>query len=102
MLYCDAMLTLDNEKLDKLCKLAKLKILDEEKEQFMSKMNTVLEWIEQLSKIDVSNVEINDLSKDDSTYERSDSPIMNNTKKEILSNTKHKKFDMFCVPKIVE
>ncbi len=96
------MLDLDEHKLDQLCKLAKLKIEDNEKEQFISRLNGVFEWIEQLSKIDVSNVDINDLSKEDTTYEREDVAIMHNTREEILSNTCNKDHNMFCVPKVVE
>lgn len=96
------MLALDENKLEKLCKLAKLRIEDNEKEQFLSKINGVFDWIEQLSKIDVSNIEINDLSKEDTTYERQDIPEMHNTREEILSNTSNKDHDMFRVPKVVE
>ncbi|MBR1944494.1 MAG: Asp-tRNA(Asn)/Glu-tRNA(Gln) amidotransferase subunit GatC [Alphaproteobacteria bacterium] len=96
------MLALDEKKLDQLCKLAKLKIDDNEKEQFLSRINGVFDWIEQLSQIDVSNIDINDLSQEDTTYEREDVPVMNNTREEILSNTNNKNFDMFCVPKVVE
>lgn len=96
------MLVLDEKTLDQLCKLAKLKIADNEKEQFLDRINGVFDWIEQLSKIDVSNVDINDLSRSDTTYEREDIPIMTNTREEILSNTTNKNFDMFCVPKVVE
>ena len=96
------MLTLDEGKLDKLCKLAKLKIADNEKDEFLTRINGVLNWIEQLSKIDVSNIEINDLSQEDTTYERKDIPVMNNTREEILSNTTNKDHNMFRVPKVVE
>ena len=96
------MLTLDEKKLDQLCKLAKLKIADNEKDQFLDRINGVFNWIEQLSHIDVSTVNINDLSCEDTTYEREDIPIMTNTREEILSNTTNKNFDMFCVPKVVE
>ena len=46
------------------------------------------------------NVNLNDLSE--TTIECSDTPNMKNTRNELLSNTKYKKFDMFSVPKIVE
>ena len=88
--------------LDKVCKLAKLKINDDEKEQFLEKLNQVFNWIEQLSKIDVSGVDINDLKDMDTTPERTDIPLMTNTREELLTNSKYKKFDMFSVPKVVE
>lgn len=93
---------LQNEDLDKVCKLAKIKIDDEHRDQFLNKLNSVFDWIEQLSKIDVSGIDINNLKDMDETPERPDVPEMMNTREELLSNTKHKKFDMFCVPKVVE
>ena len=93
---------LQEEELKKVCKLAKIRIDDNAKEDFLEKLNQVFNWIEQLAKIDVSQVNINDLSDMSTTPERADEPYMNNTREELLSNTKYKKFDMFCVPKVVE
>lgn len=93
---------LDDNKLMKLCNLAKLKISEQEKNQFLDKMNTVFEWINQLSKIDVSKVNLNDTNNTMSLYEREDKAIVHNTREEVLSNTKHKKFNMIQVPKVVE
>ena len=95
------MATIDAEQLEKLCKLAKLKIEQSEQEQFLKQINSVFNWIDQLSKIDVSGVSLDD-DMNETTYERHDEPEMTNTREEVLSNTKNKKFDMFSVPKIVE
>ncbi len=88
--------------LDKVCRLAKIKIDENEKDQFLNKLNQVFNWIEQLSKIDVSDVDINDLKDMEDTPERKDIPFMTNTKEELLTNSEYKKFDMYSVPKVVE
>lgn len=88
--------------LDKVCRLAKIKIDESEKDLFLNKLNQVFNWIEQLSKIDVSDVDINNLKDMEDTPERKDIPLMTNTKEELLSNSKYKKFDMYSVPKVVE
>lgn len=93
---------LNTSDLDKVCKLAKIKIDDDKKDQFLGKLNQVFDWIEQLSKIDVSNVDINNLKDMDNTPERKDVPSMTNTREELLTNSKYQKFNMFCVPKVVE
>lgn len=93
---------LDSKDLEKVCKLAKIRIDGKDQEVFLGKLNQVFDWIEQLLKIDVSQVDINDLSDMSTTPERVDEPYMSNTREELLSNTKFKKFDMFCVPKVVE
>ena len=88
--------------LDKVCRLAKIKIEESEKDLFLNKLNQVFNWIEQLSKIDVSDIDINNLKDMENTPEREDIPLMTNTKEELLSNSKYKKFDMYSVPKVVE
>jgi aspartyl-tRNA(Asn)/glutamyl-tRNA(Gln) amidotransferase subunit C len=94
---------LDNDDLKKVSKLARLRIEDSEQTEFLRKLNGVFEWIEQLSAIDVSEVNLDDdLEETDSSHERADESQMTNTREELLSNTQHKKFDMFCVPKILE
>ena len=93
---------LSDSDLEKVSNLAKIRIDPSEKDNFLEKLNQVFGWIEQLSKIDVSQVDINNLKDMDTTPERLDEPCMDNTREELLSNTKFKKFDMFCVPKVVE
>ncbi|MBQ9335329.1 MAG: Asp-tRNA(Asn)/Glu-tRNA(Gln) amidotransferase subunit GatC [Alphaproteobacteria bacterium] len=88
--------------LEKVCKLSKLQIVEIERKLFLGKLNQVFNWIEQLSKIDVSKVDINDTQGMKDTPERVDEPCMQNNRESLLSNTKYKKFDMFCVPKVVE
>lgn len=93
---------LTNEQLEKVCNLAKLKLEDNDKVAFLEKLNHVFDLVEQLSSIDTSEIDINNLAEMDSTPERTDTPAMFNSREEVLSNTKNKKFDMFCVPKVVE
>jgi aspartyl-tRNA(Asn)/glutamyl-tRNA(Gln) amidotransferase subunit C len=94
---------LDNNDLSKISRLARLRIDENERDNFLRKLNGVFEWIEQLSRIDVSKIDLDeDIDENDSTPERTDEPRMTNTREELLSNTEHMKFDMFRVPKIVE
>ena len=93
---------LSDKDLDKISRLARLHIDEKDKQNFLKKLNQVFDWIEQLAKIDVNNIDINNLIEMEATPERVDESIMHNTRDEVLSNTKHKKFDMFCVPKVVE
>ncbi|MDR3030998.1 MAG: Asp-tRNA(Asn)/Glu-tRNA(Gln) amidotransferase subunit GatC [Holosporales bacterium] len=93
---------LTDKELEKICKLAKLKIEDDKKDVFLEKLNGSFAWIDQLTKIDVSTIEVNNFSEADKTPERKDIQDISNTKEELLTNTKNKKFDMFCVPKVIE
>ena len=93
---------LSDKDLEKISRLARIKIDEKDKQNFLKKLNQVFDWIEQLAKIDVSNIDINNLDEMEATPERVDEPYVSNTREELLSNTKYKKFDMFCVPKVVE
>lgn len=93
---------ISNEEFAKVCHLARLSIPENDKSRFLDKLNSVFNWIDQLQKIDTSSVPEEQADELTSTPERIDVPILENTRQEILSNTKYKKFDMFCVPKIVE
>lgn len=87
---------------DKVCYLSKIAIPENYKERFLAKLNSVFDWIDQLQKIDTSSVDKVSLLDEEPVTERADIPSLQNTKDEVLSNTKNKKFGMFCVPKIVE
>ena len=87
---------------EKICRLAKLSIPENDKNRFLDRLNSVFNWIEQLNEIDTSCVPTEFNNHSNSTPERKDIPCLQNTEDEILSNTKDKKFGMFCVPKIVE
>lgn len=96
------MVSLDNEQFDKLCRLAKLRIGEQEKAHFMDKMCSVFSWINQLDQIDTEGITLDERADMITTREREDLATKHNTCRDILLNAKCKKFDMFCVPKIVE
>jgi aspartyl/glutamyl-tRNA(Asn/Gln) amidotransferase C subunit len=93
---------LKEEEFERVCKLARIEVEDSQKESFLKKLNGVFDWIEQLSKIDVSGIDINDLADMDDTPERKDVPFMCNNTDELLSNSKYTKFNMYKVPKVIE
>ena len=93
---------LTNSDLEKVLKLSCLKLDDKDKITFLEKLNHIFSWIDQLSKIDVSEVDLNTLHTAETTFEQKDIPVMLNTKTELLSNSTFKKFDMYCVPKVIE
>ncbi|MDR1390899.1 MAG: Asp-tRNA(Asn)/Glu-tRNA(Gln) amidotransferase subunit GatC [Holosporales bacterium] len=91
-----------DDELKKVCNLAKIRIEESEKEKFLKRLNQVFDWIDQLSRIETSNVNIGSLKDIGGTIEKKDLPSVTNSQEELLSNTKHKKFGMFCVPKVIE
>ena len=92
---------LQKHEFDKLCKLSRLHINEDEEEKFINKLNEIFDWIDQLQEIDTSNVTLSaDATKEE--HERNDIVLQNNTIEEVLSNTEYKKYNMFAVPKVVE
>jgi aspartyl/glutamyl-tRNA(Asn/Gln) amidotransferase C subunit len=98
----DKQIMLSNKELDKICSLAKIEIEDSKRDLFLEKLNMVFDWIKQLSAINVDSIDINNVENMISTPERADIKSLGNIRDEILSNTKNKKLEMFCVPKVVE
>jgi aspartyl-tRNA(Asn)/glutamyl-tRNA(Gln) amidotransferase subunit C len=97
--------------LKKICELAKIEIDDRCKDEFLRKLNSVFDWIDQLREIDVSSVD--NISGDNSNslgktpdqlnfLERQDEPSLTSSRELLMKNAKLQKFGMFCVPKVVD
>lgn len=93
---------LSHDEFTKICKLAKVSIEKDKEDQFLTRLEGVFEWINQLNSIDVSGVKLDGEEDMAGNHEAKDEPFMENTREQILSNTKNTKFGMFCVPKVVE
>ncbi len=95
------MLTDDN--FQKICRLARLQVSNADKENFLAKLNSLFDWIQQLESIDTSHIELNEpYEKSVQFCGRSDIVNSSNCCSDILYNTEFKKFCMFSVPKVVE
>jgi aspartyl/glutamyl-tRNA(Asn/Gln) amidotransferase C subunit len=93
---------LTHNDLEKVSRLAKLRIPDDRKDSFLDGMNRIFDWIDQLAKIDVPEIDETAVDITMSTPESLDVPTISNTRDELMSNAKHAKFGLFCVPKVVE
>jgi aspartyl/glutamyl-tRNA(Asn/Gln) amidotransferase C subunit len=89
---------LTDKDLEKLTKLAKLQIPSAKKKDFLAKLTQIFGWIDQLTKINVSQVGTSNCSSK-TTKENKDEPIMMNTREELLANANYQKFELFTVPK---
>jgi aspartyl/glutamyl-tRNA(Asn/Gln) amidotransferase C subunit len=100
----DDVLMLGDDDLVKICKLAKIDIPDCDRDVFLAKLNSVFSWIDQLSKIDVSIVDgVDDkCGLEDKFSEQINGMFVMNSRESVMKNAKFQKFDMFCVPKVVE
>ena len=87
----------------KIAFLARIGLTEKEEEQFSKDLSNILKWMEDLQKVDVSNVEplrnVNNIE----ILERNDSEFSKNIEKEeLLSNAPKKNGNFFTVPKVIE
>lgn len=95
-------MSIDNETVQKVAVLSKLKIEEDKLESTKEEFNKILNWIEELNEVDTSEVEalisVNDLP----LKMREDTVTDGNRKDEILQNAPAAEYDYFAVPKVVE
>lgn len=85
-----------------IAKLAKLEFSNAEKEKFTHQLNQILEYIEQLNKLDTSNVEPLSHVIELSNVFRADEVKPGISTEEALKNAPAKTEDFFKVPKVID
>ena len=101
------MAKIDSATVDKLATLARLEFSsegksDEAKENILSDLNRMLDFISKLNELDTSHVEPLIYMNDEKNVLRTDEVKQEITQKEALSNAPRKDSDYFKVPKVVE
>ena len=85
----------------KISKLSSIRLSDAEKVVMQTQLAGIFSWINQLTEIDVSNVNLNDFPQAQ-MHERDDVVSAPNQVKEVTHNAPQVAYDMFAVPKVVE
>ncbi len=94
---------IDLELLTKLEKLSNLNIKDEKKEEIISQLSDILEYVDNLAELDTSNIDSYFSTLDGGTPLREDTPKSNSeVAKEIIKNAPNAKDNFFIVPAIIE
>ncbi len=84
-----------------IAKLAKLEFTDAEKEKFTHQLNQILEYVEQMNKLDTSKVEPLSHVIELSNVFRSDEVKPGVSTEEALKNSPAKTEQFFKVPKVI-
>ncbi len=95
-------MSLDLESIKKIAFLARLKIPDEEAEILCDELNTIIDWVEQLSSVDTENTEAMTSVAKMELNRREDANSVNEQRENILANSPHDADLYFSVPKVVE
>ena len=93
---------LDTNTINKIAKLARIKLSEKEAEDLLKDMNSILDWVEQLNEVKTDDIE--PLSNISSSIlpKREDISKDENSSDEILKNAPDKLEGFFAVPKVVE
>jgi aspartyl-tRNA(Asn)/glutamyl-tRNA(Gln) amidotransferase subunit C len=86
----------------KMARLARIGITEEEAAQFSVHLANLMNWVEQLNELDLSQVEWSVHPTGQEQFLREDVVRMDNTVGDIMANGPDTKFNMFSVPKVVE
>jgi len=86
----------------KIAKLSRIRIKEEEIDEFSSQLSSILDWVEQLNEVNTENINpLNNVSQSKLPL-REDNANNDNQSKDILLNAPEKLVDFFVVPKVVE
>lgn len=92
---------INSELVQKIASLARLKLTDEEIENFTKQMNSTLDYVNQLGSADTSGVEPTSLMVPAHDPLRDDVETESLSHDEILSNGPNVKKDHFAIPKVI-
>lgn len=92
---------ISDETIDYVGILAKLELLDEEKQQAKSDMETMLDYFDKLNELDTTNIEpVSHIFPIHNVF-REDVITNGDDREQILANAPQKKDDTFVVPKTI-
>lgn len=95
-------MSLDNKTVEKVARLARLKITDKEATEYGSKLSNIINFVEQLKEVDTENVEPLASVVDINLRLREDKVTDGDIQSEILANAPESLEGFFVVPKVVE
>jgi aspartyl-tRNA(Asn)/glutamyl-tRNA(Gln) amidotransferase subunit C len=93
---------IDREQVNKVANLARLELTVEEEEQFAAQMNSILEYFEQLSELDTTDVPPTTRAIDVRNVTRADERRPYADREAILKEAPEQDGDFFKVPKILQ
>lgn len=95
-------MAIDRKTVEKVAKLARLQLTDDELDRYGSQLGAILDYIAKLEKLDVSGLEPLAQAVDTHNIFRADEPRPSLSRDAALQNAPEKTGDFFIVPKIIE
>ena len=93
---------IDRKTVEQVARLARLELTPEEIDRYGAQLGSILDYMEELKKLDVSGVQPLAHAGDFKNVFRDDAPRESLPKDDILRNAPERAGDFFVVPKIIE
>ena len=95
-------MSIDNQTVRKVSKLAKIKINEKEESKLIEELNNILGWVDELKKVDTEQIEPMLSVFNESMAMRKDEVSSKISDELVLKNAPESKSGFFVVPKVVE
>ena len=95
-------MSIDNQTVRKVSKLAKIKINEKEETRFIEELNNILGWVDELKKVDTEQIEPMLSVFNESMVMRKDEVSSKISDELVLKNAPESKSGFFVVPKVIE
>mgnify|MGYP001171997762 FL=1 len=95
-------MTIDNTIVKRVGNLAKIKIKESEEKKLIQELNNILDWVDELKKVDTSGVEPMLSVFNESMQMREDKVEQNFSSELVTKNSPEEQSGFFVVPKVVE
>ena len=96
---------ISKEQVEHIAKLARIELIEEEKEKFTKELSSILDYVEKLNKVDTSKVKplaqvtgLDSVTREDKEVQSPKSKVQN----KLLKEAPRKKDNYIQVPKILE
>lgn len=86
----------------KISRLARIEVLEEERETLAAQVGGIISWVEKLSEVDTDNVAALTSVGEENLRFNKDEILDGNITQDILKNSADAKYDYFAVPKVIE
>lgn len=95
-------MTVDNETVRRIARLARIAVKDEELPPLAGELNAILGWVEQLNEVDVTQVPPMTSAVETTLKQREDDVTAGHIPDDVLKNAPESELGFFVVPKVVE
>ncbi|MCH2547692.1 MAG: Asp-tRNA(Asn)/Glu-tRNA(Gln) amidotransferase subunit GatC [Alphaproteobacteria bacterium] len=95
-------MALTKQEVEKIGKLAHIKLTEEDKEHFGNEISQILKWVEQLQEVDTDGIEQMTSVGSMTLPRRKDEVTDGHCRDDILANAPKSEYGCFAVPKVIE